>query len=203
MDLAECKKKIDRFLSKDNVQPLIVDVQNHKDWNDLMVHYNVGTNIVIKVSDYCKKDEFPQIDRLFHDLETMGGTSFVTGLTSFLKLRGEQELRKVISEILSMTTAGHVVVVTYQCHRYMDFKDPRLQMRIAVLEGEEQTTPEIYLSAPGLSLKGVPTINGIDSLSVSVESTSADKLIVFTSKEKADYPKRMMPCCRKIRKLPN
>lgn len=191
MDLAECKKKIDRFLLKDNVQPLIVDVQNHKDWNDLMVHYNVGTNTVIKVSDYCKKDEFPQIDRLFHDLETMGGTSFVTGLTSFLKLRGEQELRKVISEILSMTTAGHVVVVTYQCHRYMDFKDPRLQMRIAVLEGEEQTTPEIYLSSPGLSLQGVPTINGIDSLSVSVESTSADKLIVFTGKEKADYPKAL------------
>ena len=191
MDLAECKKKIDRFLLKDNVQPLIVDVQNHKDWNDLMVHYNVGINTVIKASDYCKKDEFPQIDRLFHDLETMGGTSFVTGLTSFLKLRGEQELRKVISEILSMTTAGHVVVVTYQCHRYMDFKDPRLQLRIAVLDGEEQTTPEIYLSSPGLSLKGVPTINGIDSFSVSVESTSADKLIVFTSKEKADYPKAL------------
>ena len=51
MNLAECKKKIDRFLSKDNVQPLIVDVQNHKDWSDLMVHYNVGTNSVIKASD--------------------------------------------------------------------------------------------------------------------------------------------------------
>lgn len=101
MDLAECKKKIDRFLSKDNVQPLIVDVQNHKDWSDLMVHYNVGNNTVIKASDYCKKDEFPQIDRLFHDLETRDGTSFVTGLTSFLKLHGEQELRKVINEILS------------------------------------------------------------------------------------------------------
>lgn len=188
MDLAECKKKIDRFLSKDNVQPLIVDVQNHKDWSDLMVHYNVGTNTVIKASDYCKKDEFPQIDRLFHDLEIKNGTWLVTGLTSFLKLRGEQELRKVISEILSMITAGHVVVVTYQCHRYMDFKDPRLKPRIAVLDGEEQMTPEIYLSSPGLSLKGIQTINGIDSFSASVESTSADKLLIFTSKEKADYP---------------
>lgn len=191
MNLAECKKKIDRFLSKDNVQPLIVDVQNHKDWSDLMVHYNVGTNSVIKASDYCKIDEFPQVDRLFHDLETKGGTSFVTGLTSFLKLRGEQELRKVISEILSMTTAGHVVVVTYQCHRYMDFKDPRLQPRIAVLDGEEQTTPVIYLSSPGLSLKGIQTTTGIDSFAFSVESTSADKLLVFTSKEKADYPKAL------------
>lgn len=191
MNLAECKKKIDRFLSKDNVQPLIVDVQNQKDWSDLMVHYNVGTNNVIKASDYCKKDEFPQVDTLFHDLETKRGTTFVTGISSFLKLHGEQELRKVIKEILSMPTAGHVVVVTYQCHKYMDFKDSRLQPRIAVLDGEEQILPEIYLVSPGLSFKGIQTINGIDSFAAAVESTSAGKLLIFTSKEKADYPKAL------------
>lgn len=191
MNLAECKKKIDRFLSKDNVQPLIVDVQNQKDWSDLMVHYNVGSNNVIKASDYCKEDEFPQIDALFHDLETKQGTTFVTGMSSFLKLHGEQELRKVIGEILSMTTAGHVVVITYQCRKYMDFKDPRLQPRIAILDGEEQTLPEIYLLSPGLSFKGAQIINGIDSFAASVESTSAEKLLIFTSKEKADYPRAL------------
>ncbi|MCM1225181.1 MAG: BREX-4 system phosphatase PglZ, partial [Lachnospiraceae bacterium] len=134
------------------------------------------------------KDEFPQIDTLFHDLETKQGTTFITGISSFLKLHGEQKLRKFIGEILSMTTAGHVVVITYQCHKYMDFKDPRLQTRIVVLDGEEQTLPEIYFSSPGLSLKDVQTINGIDSFAVSVESISAEKLLVITSKEKADYP---------------
>lgn len=191
MNLAECKKKIDRFLSKDNVQPLIVDVQNQKDWSNLMVHYNVGTNNVIKASDYCKKDEFPQIDALFHDLETKPGTTFVTGMSSFLKLLGKQELRKVIGEIISMSTVGHVVIITYQCRKYMDFKDPRLQPRITVLDGEEQELPEIYLSSPGLSFKGAQTINGIDSFAASVESTSAGKLLIFTSKEKADYPKAL------------
>ena len=191
MNLAECKKKIDRFLSKDNVQPLIVDVQNQKDWSNLMVYYNVGTNNVIKASDYCKKDEFPQIDALFHDLETKPGITFVTGMSSFLKLHGKQELRKVIGEILSMSTVGHVVIITYQCRKYMDFKDPRLQPRIAVLDGEEQELPEIYLSSPGLSFKGAQTINGIDSFAASVESTSAGKLLIFTSKEKADYPKAL------------
>ena len=191
MDLAECKKKIDRFLSKDNVQPLIVDVQNQKDWSDLIMHYNVGINSVIKASDYCKKDEFPQVDTLFHDLETKQSTTFVTGISSFLKLHGEQELKKVIREILSMTTAGHVVVVTYQCHRYIDFKDPRLQSRIAVLDGEEQILPEIYLASPGLSFKGIQTINGIDSFAAAVESTSAGKLLIFTSKKKEDYPKAL------------
>ena len=76
-------------------------------------------------------DTVPWESHPFYDLETKQGTSFFTGISSFLKLHGEQELRKVIKEILSMTTAGHVVVVTYQCHKYMDFKDPRFQLRIA------------------------------------------------------------------------
>ena len=182
MDFDGCKKKIDRYLSKDNVQPLIVDVQNQNDWNAILTHYNVGTNKVIKVSNYCKKDELPRIDALFHDLETNPGTFFVTGLSSYLKLYGEQELKKVINEILSMTTAGHTVIVTYQCQQYLDFKDPRLRPRIAVMEGDTQNTPEIYFSAPGLSLNGMQTINGIDAFAGAVESTSSAKLLVVTKK---------------------
>lgn len=191
MDFDGCKKKIDRHFSKDNVQPLIVDVQNQNDWNAILTHYNVGSNKVIKASDYCKKDELPRIEALFHDLETNPGTFFVTGLSSYLKLYGEQELKKVINEILSMTTAGHTVIVTYQCQQYLDFKDPRLQPRIAVVEGDVQNTPEIYFSAPGLSINGMQTINGIDAFAGAVESTSSEKLLVVTKKSKEEFPKAL------------
>ena len=191
MDFNDCIKKIDRFLLKENVQPLIVDVQNCKDWYSLIMHYNVGSNSVVKASDYCKKDEFPQIEVLFNDLETNSGVTFATGISSFLKLRGEQELRKIISEILSMTTVGHVVVITYQCHNYMDFKDPRFQSRIAVLDGEEQSTPEIYLSSPGLSFNGIQPVDGIDSFATAVENSTSEKLLIVTTKEKADFPKAL------------
>ena len=191
MDFDGCKNKIDRYLSKDNVQPMIVDVQNQNDRNAVLMYYNVGSNKVIKASDYCKQDELPQIDALFHDLETNSGRFFVTGLSSYLKLYGEQELKKVMGEILSMTTAGHVVIVTYQCQKYMDFKDPRVQPRIAVLEGDVQNTPEIYFSAPGLSITGMQTVKGMEAFAGAVESTSSAKLLVITKKNKEDFPKAL------------
>ena len=191
MDFEGCRKKIDRYLSKDNVQPMIVDVQNQRDSNTILTHYNVGSNKVIKVSDYCKKDELPQIDALFHDLESNPGTFFVTGLSSYLKLCGEHELKRVIKEILSMTTAGHVVIVTYQCQQYLDFKDPRTQMRIVVMEGDLQNIPEIYFSAPGLFINGMQTINGINAFAETLESTLSAKLLVVTKKNKDDFPKAL------------
>ena len=42
MDIAECRKKIDRYLSRDYVLPLIVDVQNRDVGIALKNHYNVG-----------------------------------------------------------------------------------------------------------------------------------------------------------------
>lgn len=191
MDFEGCKKRIDRYLSKDNVQPLLVNVQNQLDWNMIITHYAVGSNKVIKAADYCKQDEFPQIDALFHDLETMSGVFFLTGLTSFLKLRGEQELRKVLKEILSMSSVGHIVVVAYQCSGYMDFKDPRLESRIAVLDGNAQTEPEIYFAAPGLTLSGIRTIKGIEDFASAVESTAENRLLVVTKWAKSDFPKAL------------
>lgn len=187
MDFEECRKKIDKYLSKDNVQPLIVDVQNYKDWSNIMMHYGVGTNKVIKASNYCKEDELPRIDVLFNDLETKAGTYFVTELTSFLKLSGEQELKKVLGEILFMTTVGHLVVVTYQCKKYLDFKDPRLQLRIVIYDGDEQIVPEIIMATRNLSLpKKVSKVSGIHNFAV-VERVSVARLYVLTSKKKENF----------------
>ncbi len=191
MDFEGCKKKIDRYLSKEDVQPLLVDVQNPVDWSRLMTHYIVGSNQLLRATDYCKADELPRMDALLHDLETKAGVYFVAGIASFLKLQGDTELRRVMGEILSMTTAGHIVIVTYQCAKYMSFRDQRLQLRIIVLDGSEQKTPEIYFSAPGFAFNGIQTISGIEFLADAVENTEADKLLVVTKKEKTDFPKAL------------
>ena len=187
MTLDGCINKIDGHLSKDNVEPLIVDVQNQNDYSALLTHYNVGSNKVIKTFDYCKQDELPQLDALFHDLETNQGTFFVTGLSSFLKLFGERELKKVMNEILSMTTAGHVVIVTYQCKQYLDFEDPRLQPRIVVVDGEAQNTPEICFCSPSLSINDAQAIEGIDAFAEVVTRAPSQKIMVVTKKRKDDF----------------
>lgn len=40
MTIQEVIKKIDRYLKKDNVEPLIVDVQNKAELDAIMLHYN-------------------------------------------------------------------------------------------------------------------------------------------------------------------
>ena len=59
-------KKIDRYLKKENIGPLVVDVQNKADLDALVTHYNLPQNTMISASDaqFCKPDEFPTIANL-------------------------------------------------------------------------------------------------------------------------------------------
>lgn len=191
MDFDESKMKIDRYLDKNNISPMLVDVQNHHDWNKIVSHYNVGSNMMIKASDYCKQDQLPRMDELYFDLENKPGNIFITGLSSFLKLLGEEELRNVLTEILSLTTIGHVVMITYQCKKYIDFKDPRVKSRIVVLEGERQSIPAIVFTTFGLTINKTQTVDGIESFAESVEGSTADKLYISTNKKKEDFPRSL------------
>ena len=61
MTIQEVIKKIDRYLKKDNVEPLIVDVQNKADLEAIMLHYQLPQNVFLCASDaaFCKPDESP------------------------------------------------------------------------------------------------------------------------------------------------
>lgn len=100
MNIDGCIKKIDKYLTKDNVQPCIVDVQTTADLSAVVTHYNVGTYKFIDVAEYCNDDEFPRIDALIDVLAHQECATFVTGMSSFLKLKGEQYLyNSIISSV--------------------------------------------------------------------------------------------------------
>ena len=44
-------QKIDRYLKKENIGPLVVDVQNKKDLDSLVTYYDLPQNSIIYVSD--------------------------------------------------------------------------------------------------------------------------------------------------------
>lgn len=181
-------KKIDRHLKKDFVQPLIVDVQNSEDFQVIRQHYNVGSNVFLSVGVYCGKDADPQLDRLYADLSHKEGIIFLTGLSVFLKLQGEQYLKDGIKTLLSLSTKGHVVVLTYQCRKYLSFSDPRLQNRIVVVDGIEGSSPSLIFTAEKFkSQKDKTAFAGIDALS-SIEEMTADTISVYTKKERSSYP---------------
>ena len=54
-------KKIDRYLKKENIGPLVVDIQNKADLDSLMTYYNLPQNSVIYASDSEAVNCHPQI----------------------------------------------------------------------------------------------------------------------------------------------
>lgn len=188
MSLDAVIKKIDRHLKKDFVQPLIVDVQNSDDFQAIWQHYNVGSYVFLKAQDYCGKDSIPQFDKLYSDLAQNEGIVFVTGISIFLKLQGEQFLKESLRTLLSLSTKGHIVVITYQCRKYLTFSDPRLQNRIFIVEAKEAHQPSLIFASDNFKTKTSNTVvNGLDSLSV-VENTDVEQISVYTKKTRTSFP---------------
>ena len=189
MSLNQYIQRIDRYLSKDEKLPLIVDVQNEADQSELVQHYHVGKNVLIPASKYCTPDGMPRFDALLNDLATNDGVLIVTGVSSFLKLEGEQELQKFIRQLLGMYIAGHVIFITYQCKRFLSLTDPRIMRRVIIIDGAEKKVPEIVFTAPAIPLpKSSESIKGIENFAVVAEASSADTMYVITGKNKDAFP---------------
>ena len=94
MTIQEVIKKIDRYLKKDNVEPLIVDVQNKADLDAIMLHYKLPQNVFLRASDteFCKADEFPIIPNILERLANENSSFFVSEISSFFMLKGEKAL---------------------------------------------------------------------------------------------------------------
>lgn len=186
-------KRIDRHLKREFAQPLIVDVQNALELQELKQHYNVGTNKFLSAQAYCKKDADPQLDRLYADLAQNEGVSFVTGLSILLKLQGEQKLKDSLRKLLALSTKGYVVIITYQCKKHLEFPDPRLQNRIIIADGEEVRRPSlIFISKNFPRQKDKTVLDGIDAISA-IEEVGDDVVYVHTQRKRDSYPLSLLP----------
>lgn len=189
MNCNDCIKRIERHLIKDNVQPLIVDAQNRADLAALITQYKVSGNDFIDASKFCKEDEYPNIEVLFNYLQTEKRRIFVTGLSTFLKLKGEAILRDTLRRILEMSTNGHVVVFTYQCEKYLNYSDPRLKQRVFEIDGIKDSVPTFIFSPSELTLlHDASELYGIHHIVDIVEKNAVSKVYVKTKQRKEDYP---------------
>lgn len=185
-------QRIDRYLSKDERLPLVVDVQNKTDLAELVLHYHVGDNTLVQASKYCIPDGLPRYESLLNDLASRDTVSIVTGVSSFLKLQGERELRKFIQELLGMCIDGHVIFITYQCRRFLALNDPRLSRRVLVIDGDEEKSPDVVLVAPAISLPKTSTsIQGIENFASVAEAGFTDTMYIITRKQRNSFPRAL------------
>lgn len=159
MTIQEVIKKIDRYLKKDNVEPLIVDVQNKADLDTIILHYKLPQNVFLCASDteFCKADEFPLIPNILERLANENKNFFVSEISSFLMLKGEKALVQELKELLSMSIAGHAVILSFQCAEYLMTlikNDRRLDGRVCILDGVQSIRPRLIFTEAGVKLNG-------------------------------------------------
>ena len=194
MAIQEVIKKIDRYLKKDDVEPLIVDVQNGADLDAIMIHYKLPQNVFLYASDeeFCKTDEFPIIPNILERLSNENRNFFVCEISSFFMLKGEKALVQELKELLSMNIAGHVVILTFQCAEYLRTlikSDRRLDSRICILNGIPSIRPRLIFTETDIKLTGASTvIKGLQGIAKAVESTTTEELYIETKKNKSCYP---------------
>jgi hypothetical protein len=187
-------KKIDRYLKKENIGPLVVDVQNSEDLDAVVTHYNLPQNEFICASDtrFCKADEFPDMASLMNFLGNETGNYFVQEVSSFFWLKGETELKQMLMEFLSMSSAGHVVIFTYQCNSFLTSiirNDRRLDNRICVIDGVHADIPKLVFTAKDVNFCKTNAITcGIDKIAKLVESSAKGVIVIETGKNKSNFP---------------
>lgn len=187
-------KKIDRYLKKENIGPLVVDVQNSEDLDAVVTHYNLPQNEFICASDtrFCKADEFPDMASLMNFLGNETGNYFVQEVSSFFRLKGETELKQMLMEFLSMSSAGHVVIFTYQCNSFLTSiirNDRRLDNRICVIDGVHADIPKLVFTAKDVNFCKTNAITcGIDKIAKLVESSAKGVIVIETGKNKSNFP---------------
>lgn len=193
MTLDDCIKRVEKYLSSNDTQPLFVNVQNINDFIKFKQHFNLGNNKFKQAKDYCKKDENPQMDSLLNDLKHLHGNIFLTGFTTHFKLLGEDELKNYLSNLIHFsTTSCHILVLCYQCKDYLiDFikSDIRLKRIICTVDGNKTLKPNlIFFTSKIFSVGNNIIIDGIENIADAIETSNNNVLYIKTKKRKASYP---------------
>lgn len=99
------------------------------------------------------KDGTIKFEELLNRIENNTNNSFLTHISGFLKLYGDNEIKSQLKTILSKSINGHVVIVTYQCRNYIRFSDSRFNERgqILTVDGDFDEISDICLISPDLA----------------------------------------------------
>ena len=192
MSMDNCFKKIDGYLAGSASYPLVVDVQNFADRREIVTRYNVGNNEILRASEFCKNDGLPRLDEILAKITSSDRPIFVTELSTFLKLQGEQALSDELRAILSEPIDGHVILITYQCEKYLTFKDIRLNSRVYIHKGDKDDIPEIVFTSQEFVDKRNEVYTGIKNIPDALMRTNSKKIFVLTDKTKNSFPESLM-----------
>lgn len=195
MKYEEVIRRIDRYKESDRHQPIIVELPNVQVYNQLVKHYDVGTddNVIKDASEFCKEEGLPVMDRMQYELSVAGGFVLLKGLSFYLKLQGVETLRSSLRSLLDLSCAGKVIVLTLNCSCVLLDIDSRFisSGRISIVDGCKMQPTTLFFVKPNLAESAPLRIRGINDLSNLVnlpEYHGGCEVCIITNKTKLDFP---------------
>ena len=95
MNLDDTKKRVQKYLNSNKRYPLIVDVQTREDLANIAEYFKVGSNKFPAIEEFCNQDEAIKLDELYASVSSNSGNTFITGLSGFLMLFGENVAKQM------------------------------------------------------------------------------------------------------------
>lgn len=183
-------KRIGKYLQRNDSHPRFVNVNNPEDMDTICSHFSVGENVFKDASDFSMADENLSEDELYNYLGREQGSVFLTGTTSYFRLLGEQKLQGFINRMIGMSLTGlHLVIVCYQCEKYLVKIEQRYSQFVYMVDGQKQELPQLTFSTQDMpATVGETVVEGVQNIAFSVEHSTASKLFVHTGKHRSSYP---------------
>ena len=187
MTLDKIKKRIESLLSSEKRWPVIVDFSNKNDLKDFLYHFDVGNNTFFSAGELCGEYGSVKLEELSNLVENNEGNFFLVHLSAYLKLYGENELKNTLKSLISKSINGHVIIVTYQCRKYLEFSDSRFYERgqILIAEDEFDENPDICMVSPDLKDAFEKVYDGFNKIGYAYETSTEKILYVATGVDKS------------------
>lgn len=198
MTLEKVCAKIDKYLNNDSHQPIMVNVAATTELCQLENHYNVG-HIFVKASKYVNDADFLMMDQLKNEVQTQHGVVFLTELSTYLKLQGENELKSQLRALLDIQLEGKLVVITHACQKFIKKFDRRLfdTSRIMFIGASDDANPaRIFFISKRIPLNyelmESAFAHSLRELPVMLEKHNYEDVIAITELKKSDVPNALL-----------
>ena len=198
MTLDEVYARIDKYLSNNSHQPILVDVADCTLLSKLIVHYNVG-NTFLHANTFAKFDGFPLMEQLKNEIQIKQGIVFLTEISTYLKLQGEEELKSQLRSLLDIQLEGKLVIIINACQKYLRRFDRRLfdtNRLIFVGDSDDIVSVKIFFIPKRIPLNydqiEIPYAKSLEQLPAILEKHQNKDVLVFTELTKKDIPNALL-----------
>ena len=181
--------RINSFMSGNDKRPLVIDVSSPDELSDL--HNSFLLKKQINIFDLVTKTELPIMSDILEFMrKETSDVCFVYGLGTFLKLQGPDYFDKEIHSLVGQSFFTRFVIITYQCSKLFNEKNPRYRDKILTSKVSNNISSSlIFIRKKGLS---VDSCSGLKEALKKYEKASNEKIYLNTDYSKSDFKKSLI-----------